>query len=492
MGEGGVIRGLGRWLLTTDGNLVERTLRGGAWLVAGDAVARAAAAARAVVLARLVSSYDFGLFGVSLIVVMWAERVSQWGLSAALIRRPGDVEPYLDTAWTIQLLRGIGFATLIGASAPWLAGFLGSPEATQVIRVVGLLFVLRGLASPAVVRLSRELDFRRFAVLNLGEGIVSVPVGIALGLAWGSVWALVGALVVAEASRAVGSYWIAPYRPRLRLDIVRARELATFGRWVFGFELVRLVMMTVDSVVVGRMLGAQALGLYQMAERIAFLATTEIRGTAVRVMLPAFSRIREGAGLDRALVRALHVVMGVAIPIGALLTVFAEPIVNLLLGSSWGESAAIIRVMVWCGVARAIGGVTVPFFQAAGRPEIPFRTTMVGVILMMLGLGPLVRLAGMVGAATAVTASAVVALVYEIALAVRLFGSSKADLARALVGGVVGAAPFAVAAVIPVVADSPHWLVTLGVTTALGVTAVALSLWIHLRSTIQTGGGLGG
>lgn len=467
-----VLRGL-----AADGDgLRRKAIRGGAWLAAGDVIQLVAAAAKAIVLARLVSSYDFGLFGIGLVVIAWADRVAQTGVGTALIRQPGDAEPYLDSVWTTQLIRGGTVAVAMLAGAGLSAGVLGNAEAAPVVRALSVLFLLRSLSSPGALLLQRELDFRRFVLWSLCEVLVGLVSGLALGLVWGNVWALVGSLLAGEAARAAASYRFAPRRPRVALDMARLRELARFGRWVFLFELLRLVTLTVDSIAVGRLLGAQALGIYQMGSRLAFVATVEVRVLVRRVMLPAFARMATPESRGRAFLELLRVTVAAVVPLGAALTVFAEPLVEALLGPDWSSSADVVRVLVWCGVARALGGATLSLFQATGRPEAPVATAVVGGGILLGGLYPATRAYGAVGAAAVVTMGALVSHGAELLLVVRAIRPSAREVLGALRTGAVGGLLFLAAGATRALPYPPHWLSALSVA---GLLYASLLVWDH-------------
>ena len=90
---------------------------------------------RAVVLAHLLSPDDFGIMGIATITILLLDRFTQGGIESALVHRDDDIEPYLDTAWTWRILRGIVLGGAMFLAAPFIAGFFDAPEATSVLRV---------------------------------------------------------------------------------------------------------------------------------------------------------------------------------------------------------------------------------------------------------------------------------------------------------------------------------------------------------------------
>src|SRR5438552_1650853 len=106
-------RQLRTWLTSTSGTLKHQFLRGSAWVVIGDAVTQTAAMVRTVILARLLNPEDFGLMAIALLIQRVLDRFTETGVSAALIQKRGEINGYLDTAWTLQLIRGVIVSLLL-------------------------------------------------------------------------------------------------------------------------------------------------------------------------------------------------------------------------------------------------------------------------------------------------------------------------------------------------------------------------------------------
>ena len=147
--------GRARWLFETTGSLTHRTARAGLWLAIGDGCARVASILKVIILARLLSPAEFGVMGVALLVTTWVQYFSELGFTAALIHKQGDIRPYLNTAWTIQLVRSAGLTILVIALAPLVGWAFNEAAATAVLQVLAVQLLLQGLTNPAVVFLRK-------------------------------------------------------------------------------------------------------------------------------------------------------------------------------------------------------------------------------------------------------------------------------------------------------------------------------------------------
>ena len=464
-----------RWLFETTGSLTHRTARAGLWLAFGDGCARAAGMLKVIVLARLLSPAEFGIMGVALLVTTWVQYFSELGFSAALIHKRDDIRPYLDTAWTIQLLRSAAVAGLVVLASPLVGWAFNEAAAVPVLQVLALQIVLQGLSNPAVVYLRKDLDARREVAWRATGIAAGLAVGIPAAFILRNVWALVLALLAASIVGTVMSYWVRPYRPSLHIDWAKARELMRFGRWIFSFRAVGFFTGNLDSLVVGKLLGATSLGIYQMALQLAVVPTATFGVHVHGVMFPAFSRIEDDRGRRVALLRALAIISSIVVPAGLFVTVFGEFVVKLALGPAWAGVYPLIGILAWVGVMKAMTTVIGAFLLATGRPDLDFRATLPKLAILVLGLYP-ASAHGLPGVAVVLLAATLVGTLYQIVLLIGTVSCSPRDLARSLRGGMIGSVPFAASWVILAV-SSPS--VPLIATLALGAYLVVLAHAVH-------------
>lgn len=463
------------WLFKSTGSLTHRTARAGLWLAIGDGCARAAGILKVVVLARLLSPVDFGILGVAVLVTTWVQYFSELGFSAALIQKRGDIRPYLNTAWTIQLIRSVAVGGLVVLAAPLVGWAFNEASAVAVLQVLSLQFLLQGLVNPAVVYLRKDLDTRREFVWRAAGVVAGLAVGIPAAFALRNVWALVLSLLAASVANTLVSYWVKPYVPSPQLDWAKARELARFGRWIFSFRAVGFFTGHLDSLFVGKLLGAPALGMYQMAAQIAVAPTATLGLHFHGVMFPAFAAMEDERGRRVAFLRALAIVSSIVVPVGLFLTVFGEFVVKLVLGPAWAGAGPLIRILAWVGVMKAMTMVISALLLATGRPDLDFRSTLPLVVILALFLYPAASSYGLPGVAVVLATATLVASLYQVVLLFRAVACSPLHLARSFRGGLIGSLPFAASWVILAVSSvSVELIATLSMAVYLGVLAHAL------------------
>ena len=225
------------FLKSTDGSLYQKTIRGGFWIFFLRAVSRLLNLAKLIILARLLSPDDFGLFGIALLSLSVLETFSQTGFKNALIQKKGDISSYLDSVWTAGVIRGIAIAIILFFISPYVAIFFDVSEVVPILRTIGLAVIIQGLTNIAVIYFQKELEFKKYFQYQFLGSLSNTIVTISAAIIFQSVWALVAGLLAGSIVRLLMSYKIDSYRPKIRIDFRKLKELWGFGKWVMGSSM---------------------------------------------------------------------------------------------------------------------------------------------------------------------------------------------------------------------------------------------------------------
>ncbi len=409
--------------------LSQRTVRGGAWMVGLRGVERAVGFVQIVILARVLSPDDFGVVGLAMLAMAALDAFSQTGFDIALIRKKEDIGSYLDTAWGLQALRGVATCAIMLVSAPWVASFFRSPQATPIIRAVALVPLLRGLNNMGVIYFQRDLEFRRQFAYEISGTLINAVVSITAALVWRSVWALAVGLVAGHISRCVASYRLHPYRPRFRISWRQVGEVYRFGRWITANNAVSFAMLNGDNAVLGRLLGTVSLGLYQVAFKIANVAMTEVSRVLSRVTLPAFSKLQDDRErLRSAFIKSLDIVIFVAAPLSAAIFFLGPAFVRLFLGEKWLPMVTGLQILAISGLIRAIVATGSSLYFSVSKPSLDFWITLVSLVGMGAAVYPLTLRWGLAGTSAAVLLGNVLVLPIWVVSYLRLVRGRAAPL----------------------------------------------------------------
>jgi len=359
-----------------------------------------------IVLARLLSPNDFGLFGVALLSLAALETFSKTGFNAALIQKKGDIKPYLNTVWTIEVIRGISIAVILFFISPFIAEFFSVSETVPILRVIGLAAILKGLTNIAVTYFQKELDFKKFFKYQFLGAFADSIVTIIIAFFFQSVWALVIGLLAGNLVRLVMSYKVYSYRPKFKFDFLKLKELWGFGKWVLGSSVLVFLITHGDDIFVGKLLGVTALGFYQLAYLISNTPATEITHVISQVTFPAYSKFQNDIPrLRKACLKVLGVTAFFSFPIAGLIFVLAPDFTMIFLGEKWMPMVPAIQILGIWGLIRSIGATIGSVLHAIGRPGLATKAQFFLLILLIILIYPFTIRWGILGVSVAVTLS---------------------------------------------------------------------------------------
>jgi len=324
-----------------------------------------------VVLARALGAAEFGLFRVVMIVAMLSCVLFQPGLLEALVQRKDVDAGHESTSWWISVGLGIGGVSVLYAAAPAIAWLMAMPRLTEGVRLICLPVLLDCLSVTSNAHLQRELCFGTLAAAEVSAEIAFVVT--ALGLLWTALasWSLMGGLAARLATRALILLIAAPRAPRQRPSRAAARDLRRFAATVWSGNLVSLLSANADFLLVGRLLGASALGFYMLAWDLLRFVPDRLYKVAGRVTFPAFCQLQDNnRELARAYLNFFEYIARVVLPVAACAAVAAPELIGTIYGARWLPAAQPLRLLsvglALLGLRTAIGSV----YFAKGRPAI--------------------------------------------------------------------------------------------------------------------------
>jgi O-antigen/teichoic acid export membrane protein len=287
---------------------------------------------------------------------------------SAIVQRPEVEDTQLDAVFWIACAIGAALAATAYVTAAPLAQFYGLPKLEGVLRQLAVLPLLRGLTVVHESLLARSLDFRHLAI----RANASVLCGAAVGIA-AAVWnpgpsALVTQAIVRALVGAVVFWWSCAWRPRLRFTISAAYPLTSFSLKSFpatGFEF---LTTQAEPFIIGKSLGATAVGVYRLATRVIDLLFVLLTRALWYVSFPYLSHAKDDrAELSQRLRTCLRLACLAAWPTFAVLA-FEAHYVTALLGPRWAGIAPVLQLLCVYGAFRASSSFVGPLLLALGRP----------------------------------------------------------------------------------------------------------------------------
>lgn len=426
--------------LTPDPGLSRRVIRGGMWVFSLGITGQVFRLARTIVLARVLVPDDFGLIGFALLAMSVLAIFSKIGFDIALIQGKDGTDLYLDTAWTAQVARGIVVSGVLFAAAPLVSMFFDAPEVVPIVRVIALAELFRGFTSIGIIYFRKELEFGKQFLYEFSGIVADLAVAIPAALILRSVWALVFGLLAGQFVQFIMSYVIHPYRPRLKIDLRELGQLFRFGKWILSSSILAFLLTQGDAILVGRILGATALGFYQMAYRLSNLPATQITQVISQVSFPAYSKLQDNAErLRKAYLEVLQLTFFISIPLATVIFILAPNFTALFLGEKWIPMVGAMKILVFWGALRSITASAGALLTGVGRPDITAKLQFTRLLVFATLVYPFTVRWGIIGTALVVCGVALLFTPFYMYFSGKLVGCPRYAFFRVIGAPTIGA-----------------------------------------------------
>ena len=352
----------------------------------GEAIVQILRFGGIIVLARALNPQNFGVFKILVVIGTLAVMLNEAGLPDALIQRERSGAEHEASAWWLNLAASVLTCGALYLSAAGIADLMQMPELAFTIRLICIPVLLEGITSTASARLRREL---RFDLLVLADVLSEAAfLGVALVLWYKGLrqWSLPGALAARYTLHAVVTQASSGYFPRCWPRLQAARDLAPFSARVMGGRLVTLASSNADYILVGRLLGSSALGLYSIAWDMLRLVPDRVYRVVGRVAFPAFCQLRGQKAIGNAYTNIVDLIGRLVLPTAACAAIVAP---QLFCDDLWSEvdtgGAAVASVGIGTGTCRHPGRHWRGLLRQ-GHPEIDIYLHSVRLVLIVLAV----------------------------------------------------------------------------------------------------------
>ena len=354
-------------------SLRRQSIQSVAWTLLSYGGSQALRLASNLLLTRLLAPEHFGVMAIVTVFLIGLSMFSDIGLGPNIVQSPRSREPdFLNTAFTLQFMRGVALWLVCVLAGYPLALFYGEPTLTWLIPGAGLVSIIYGLNSTNVFTVQRDLNLVRLTVVELSAQVSALVLMVGLAGWKPSVWVLVAGSLVAAAVKVVASHWWLPgIRNRFHWDTRIAGELVRFGRWIFLSTLLSFASNSTASLILGKFVSMAEVGVFSIAATLAKAVEQAFEQIAQRVLLPVYTQIRHSEpALLRSRVRKIRLgVMSLFLPMLWTLACLGEWLVGHLFDSRYQGAGWILRAYALGLVPVIVAGIG-PFYLALGNARL--------------------------------------------------------------------------------------------------------------------------
>lgn len=328
-------------------DLGRRAANGGVIAVAAQALKMVLQLATTAIMARLLAPEDFGLVAMAATVTVLGNLFTDLGLSAATVQRKEIDHGTVSALFYVNMALGLAVMAIAMAAAPIAAWGFGDERISWIVIGLALQIPLTAAAAQHSALLQRGMRWVAIQWTVVAGQFAGATIGILLAWQTGiGYWALVVQAWAAALVTLVLVWSMCPWRPGRVTDWAGARSALAFGLHLTGFQVLNYFNRQSDNVLIGWHWGATELGYYTRAYTLLMMPLSLINGPVGSAMVPALSRMQgDPERWRKAYLEALGAVTLISSGLTAVMIAAAEPLVELLLGPGWSQTATIFALL---------------------------------------------------------------------------------------------------------------------------------------------------
>ncbi len=343
--------------------------KAGGWMVGLKWFVKLLGILSTLILARVLLPEDFGLVATAMIFVSLLTYMGEFGLDSALIQNSDRSAEIYNTAWTFNLIMGIGQAVLSIIFAGSIAVYFNDERLVDIIYLLAFTFVLKGAKNIGIVEFRKDMQFHNEFILMAVAKLFSFVVTVGIALYYQTYWALIFGVVVSYLTEFILSYTMHPFRPNLTLR--KLRKLFSFSQWLYLAGLTRYLAIKGPNFMLAKYAGPAQLGIFTIGYEIGSLPTVELMSPINRALFPAFSKLIG----DKKLLRSTYldsssVLALLIIPAGLGMSAIADILIPTAIGEQWMEAIPVVILIGALGAFRGMYANTSAVYLALGKPNI--------------------------------------------------------------------------------------------------------------------------
>ncbi|MBU0713049.1 MOP flippase family protein [bacterium] len=357
------------------------------------------------VLARILSPSDFGLMGMVMVVIGFANLFADMGISKAIIYRQDSTKSELSSLYWLNIIAGTSVFLIINSIAPLIVSFYHEERLLVLIHYSSLAFLISPFGQQFQILMQKELQFNKLSKIEIGGSFVNSIIAIILAFSGVGVLSLVyGQLFGAVFRSIILLFWgWNHWRPSFHFSKNDLKGYLGFGLYQMGEKSINYFNSNLDYLLIGSLLGAKSLGYYNLASNLVLKPSALINPILTKVAFPIFSKIQNDIEkLKRGYLKVLQILSNINFPIMIGLAITAPNIVPVIFGDKWIPSIVLVQILAFVGLLRSTGNPTGALLLAQGRADLGFKWNVGIFITQTIGLYIGARSGSMIGVAVAV------------------------------------------------------------------------------------------
>lgn len=367
----------------SDTSFGESVKRAVIWRSGSQILAQIIAWTSTLMVIRILDPSDYGIFAMTQVILAFLAFMNGYGFASSLIQDREIDEQKIRQVFGLLILVNSGIAIIQLILAPIAAAYYRQPIVAELLDVQALIYLATPFIALPQVLLTRDMDFKRPAIVNIISAVISAAVALGCALAGYGVWTLVYAPLALFWTRGIGLMIAARLFIWPSFQFKGAGRIFNFGLFLIGSHLFWTILTQADIFIAARTLSPTDLGFFAEALFLTTIISSKFVPPLNDVAFPAYAQIQDDMPtLRAAFLKAVRLIMLVTCPLYFGLAVVADPLVYILLGEKWLPMAPLVSILALAMPALTLHTLFSPALTAIGKPKIPMYASFFGAIVM--------------------------------------------------------------------------------------------------------------
>lgn len=361
--------------------------RGVAWSFVREGVTELITLPSALIMARLLTPFDFGITASAAFFITLATRLTNVGFNLALVRIKHLRPEHSSSVFVVVLALGIAAYAILASTGSLMAAFFHAPQIAEVMPVAALGFLITPFGSVPAAMMARQMQFRHTTLCDWISNLVQAISGLSLALAGYGFWSLVYGQLAGDVAGTTAKLVLSRWRPSLRFSWTALKELFSFGAGVFAKRLLDYSASNLDNLIVGRMLGISALGFYDKGFMTVRRVIARLNTGGPIVSFRVLSLIYEDPERFRSAYRRVVLAASLlSIPALLGLAALGPDLIPVAYGDRWDATIVPFQILCVSGIFKVLTAYAGSAVQAMGRIWGQVGRQMIYAVLIVLSV----------------------------------------------------------------------------------------------------------
>ncbi len=339
------------------------------------------------ILARFLDKSDFGILAILMLFVSFSQVFVDFGIGKAIVHYQNISRRELSTLYWINILFGFLTYFILFLVSGFIADFYNEPLLSGYINLIGLVLIIQSFGLQFDTLFQKSLSFNVIAKIEIVATTVSFMAALLLVFNGFGIFSLIYPIIIMASIKALLliSFGLKYHKPQFIFRIKEISKYISFGSYSVGNAVVSNISAQMDTILIGKFLGTEILGLYSILKELILRPSQIISPIVTKVAFPTMSKVNNDLKVVKNMyLKIINYVSSITFPIYIATIILAPEIISIFLGEKWLEGVLIFQILAIWAMFFSIGNPVGSLVMAVGKPQVEMYWNIVRLFYMPL------------------------------------------------------------------------------------------------------------